>query len=170
MSDDLPKLGRVVSAIIFYRPLLIVTGISLTVAIAVSLTGHIHFMNAWMGLFLLLLAFLKFLNLSGFTKSFARYDIVAARLPVYAKAYPFVELALAALFLTGAFPLFTNIVMMLVMAVGSIGVVKTLRSGVCLKCACVGSGFDIPVGKVTLFENGLMFAMAAMNLVSLLNY
>ncbi len=153
--------------IILYQPLIVIGLISMLGASALALTGKVPFMNGFMGLFLCFLAALKFFNLSGFTSSFAGYDLLAVRFRLYGLSYPFIELGLALLYLSGTLPLLTNILMIVVMLIGSTGVIKTIRSGTVVQCGCVGAGFNLPVGRVTLFENMMMAAMAAINLMML---
>jgi hypothetical protein len=122
-------------------------------------------MNGMMGAFLLLLSSLKFFNLTSFAEGFARYDVVARRSRDYALLYPFIELGLGCLYLSGSLPIIVNAATLLVMGVGSIGVVQVIRSRTSIACACVGTGFNLPVGYVTLAENLAMFAMAAVSLI-----
>lgn len=152
--------------IILYRPLIVIVAVSACAAAAISLQG-IPFMHGLMGMFLLLLAMLKLFDLPAFAVSFARYDVVAARSRAYALLYPFIELGLGALYLSGLFPAFTYIATMAVMAVGSIGVVRVIQQQAEIKCACVGTGFNLPVGYVTIAENTAMFAMAALALIGI---
>lgn len=149
-----------------YRPLLAIVALSAGVG-ALSPQWGIAPMDGLMGAFLVLLAALKFVNLPGFAKSFARYDVVAGRFYAYALAYPFIELGLGALYLSGFFPMETNVATLAVMIVGSIGVVNVIRSGEALQCACVGANFNLPVGRVTLAENVAMAAMAIYNLMGM---
>jgi hypothetical protein len=150
--------------IIMYRPLIVIVGISVCVAIALSTHG-VPLMNGMMGAFLLFLSSLKLFNLSGFADGFARYDVVAARSQAYAIAYPFIELGLGLFYLSGLLPVFTNIAALIVMGIGTIGVAGVIRAQSEVKCACVGAGFNLPVGYVTLAENLAMFAMAAVGLM-----
>ena len=148
-----------------YRPLIVITAIALLGAVALS--GHVPFMNGLMGLFLCFLAALQLFDLSGFAETFARYDLLAARFSLYGRAYPIIELALGLLYLSGLWPLFTNLFTLAVMVVGTAGVAKALQSGVKIRCACAGTAFSLPVGKVTVFENLVMAVMAAANIIHL---
>jgi len=122
-------------------------------------------MEAAMGMFFILLSVLKLFDVKGFARGFAGYDIVAERFPPYGLAYPFIELALGLLYLSGAFSFFTNAVTLVLMLTGSLGVIRALRRGETVRCVCVGAGFNLPVGRVTLAENLIMAAMAAAHLV-----
>lgn len=147
-----------------YRPLIVIVALSLVAAFGVHFTSPNSLMNLAMGFFLLFLATLKLFNVGGFAASFRKYDILAKYVPLYALAYPFLELSLALLYLSGLYFLATNIAMMLIMLVGCVGIVQAIRKNERIQCACVGNVFNLPVGKVTLAENLIMALMAAMNI------
>jgi hypothetical protein len=47
------------------------------------------------------------------------------------------------------------------MGVSAVGVVKALLARRKIRCACLGTVFNLPMSKITLIEDGLMLAMAA---------
>jgi hypothetical protein len=153
--------------LVLYKPLIVFFLISLCLSAALSFAGHISFMNAFMGFALCFLASLKFLNIKGFANSFARYDIIACRSSAYSYGYPFIELFLSCLYFAGYAPVATNSLMFIIMLIGSIGIIKVIKSGESMQCACVGTTFNLPVGKVTLFENIVMGSMALYMLAAL---
>ena len=67
-------------------------------------------MSRFMAGFFLVFSFFKLLNLRAFADAYAGYDVVAARWRVWGYDYPFVELALGAAYLTGFWPVATNVV------------------------------------------------------------
>ena len=121
-------------------------------------------MGNFMGAFFLAFAFFKLLDLRGFADAYRTYDVVARRVPAYGYAYPFVELLLGAAYVTGFEPFATNLVTLVVMAVSSVGVVQSLLEKRKIRCACLGTVFNLPMSTVTLVEDGLMAAMAAVAL------
>ena len=139
--------------------------LSVASAFALFVTGRTAFMNGTMGFFLLFLSALQLFDLHGFADSFARYDLLAARSRLYALAYPFIEAVLGIAYLAHFWPLATNLVALSIFLAGAAGVVRIIRSGEKLTCACVGTGFALPVGKVTLLEDAAMAGMAALNLL-----
>jgi len=155
--------------LLLYKPLIIIFLISCLGAAALHIQNASFWMNDLMGLFLCFLAALKFFNLSRFADFFARYDLLAARIRVYALAYPFIELGLGFLYLSNITPVFTNAVLIAVMIVGTAGALNVVRSGRTVQCGCAGASFNLPVGRVTLFENLAMAAMAAFNLMNILH-
>ena len=148
-----------------YLPLIIMLLVSVAMALATAPAG-LSFGDRAMGFFLIFLSVFKMIDWRGFAKSFARYDWLGARLPAYAMAYPLIELLLGLGYIGGFYPLGVNILMLLVALQGMAGVFIALREKKALTCACAGTGtgFKLPVGRVTLVEYGAMAAMAAMNL------
>jgi copper chaperone CopZ len=122
-------------------------------------------MGNFMGAFFLAFSFFKLLDLRGFADAYRGYDVVARRIPSYGYVYPFVELLLGAAYVTGFQPLATNLVTLAVMAVSSVGVLQSVLNKRAIRCACLGTVFNLPMSTVTLVEDGLMVAMAAAALV-----
>lgn len=118
-------------------------------------------MGNFMGAFFLAFSFFKLLDLRGFADAYRGYDIVARRFPRYGYIYPFIELALGVAFITNFQPFATNLVTLVVMTVSSIGVIQSVRKKRAIRCACLGTVFNLPMSTVTLVEDGLMVAMAA---------
>lgn len=162
------KAPIIAGAFILFKPLIVIVSLTLIMSVALAYEGSISFMNAAMGIFLAFLACLKLFNLRGFSESFSKYDVVAEKFSYYGFLYPFIELFLSSLYLSGLWPVFTNSLMVIVMVVGTIGVIKILISGKSVQCACVGTSFNLPVGKITFFENMAMMLMALLNLFTLL--
>ena len=54
------------------------------------------------------------------------------------------------------------------MGLSAVGVVKALVAKRKIQCACLGTVFNLPMSRVTLIEDGLMIAMAAVMLMWLL--
>ncbi len=153
-----------------YAPLLVVLAyISGAVLFRSFLSGNFEaavLMENFMGGFFLVFSLFKLIGLQKFADAFQSYDLLAARSRGYALGYPIIELLLAAAYFSGSFPVFTNIITALLMGVGSIGVYIALRSNRTIQCACLGAVFELPMTKVTLFEDLIMGAMAVLMLVS----
>jgi len=113
-----------------------------------------------MGFFLGALAILKILNLNGFTKGFQKYDIIAKRFPIYAAAYPLIELTIAICLIGSTYLNIISIPTIIIGAIGSYSVYKTVYiQKKKFNCACVGSIFNVPLGPVSLIENLAMTLM-----------
>ena len=164
--------GRTLAA---YWPLLALVLVSLLAAGAMVAGGfgsgrganifpsfHRTFMHAYMGVFLTMFALLKIFDLGGFARGFRLYDLIsrgAGRWWGY--VYPFVELALGLAYLSYFEPRATYIATILVFAVGALGVLLGLRRGLDIDCPCMGNILKVPLSTVTLTEDVLMVAMAA---------
>lgn len=121
-------------------------------------------MSNFMGGFFLAFSFFKFLDIRGFATGFARYDLLAERWKPWGYIYPFVELALGLAYLTAFWPVATHIATVIVMGFGAIGVIRSLIRKDRIKCACLGTVIDLPLGTVTLIEDLGMAAMAGVML------
>lgn len=148
-----------------YWPLLLVVGYLLLVTVGFEGSqGNWETMRAmrhFMAGFFLVFSFFKLLDLRTFSEVFATYDVLAARWPVYGLCYPFLELGLGLTYLLGVFPVATNLGTMTLMGLGLIGISEALFSRRTVRCACLGTGFNLPMSTVTLIENSSMLLMAA---------
>ena len=148
-----------------YKPLvlifLFIAGITTIVSFEDGRLDHTLWMRYFMAGFFIVFSFFKFLDLRGFVDSYMMYDVVAKRIRGYGFIYPFIELGLGLAYLINFEPRITYITTIVVMAVGSIGVVNSVISKRAIKCACLGAVFNLPMSTVTIIENSLMIVMAA---------
>lgn len=142
-----------------------IAGASLLVHIGRHPFPYMQWMSSFMAGFFLVFSFFKLLNLSAFKDGYSTYDIVAKVIPAYGYVYPFIELALGIAFLTGFHPLFTNIATFVVMGVSTIGVVRSLIKKQVIQCACLGTIIQLPLSKVTLYEDLVMVIMSAVMII-----
>ncbi|MBS1977869.1 MAG: heavy-metal-associated domain-containing protein [Bacteroidetes bacterium] len=148
-----------------YKPLLIIAAFIGSVSILTS-SAHVGIaMNNFMAGFFLVFSFFKFLDLKAFASSYAMYDVLTKKLPVYGYVYPFIELALGLAFLTGFNPIVTNWTTLIVMGFSSIGVIQSVVSKQKIRCACLGAVFNLPMSTVTIVEDALMVAMSGLLLI-----
>ncbi len=152
-----------------YKPILLIFAYITVIASTASFhngTIHaMHFMQIFMAGFFLTFSFFKLLGLKGFADSYAMYDIVAKRIPVWGYIYPFIELALGLAYLTNFNPFITNITTLIVMSVSIIGVLQSVLNKKKIQCACLGAVFNLPMSTVTIIEDALMIAMSAAMLI-----
>ena len=123
------------------------------------------FMNDFMAGFFIVFSFFKLLDIRGFADAYQSYDVIAKHSRMWAMAYPFVELALGAAYLTRWQPVPTNIVTLVVMLIGSIGVLRAVLYKRRIRCACLGTSLNLPMTTVTIVEDLGMAAMAAAALI-----
>lgn len=152
-----------------YRPLLILLAYLLLVIAAVGvMQGHLDLpmaMRLFMGGFFVAFSFFKMLDLRGFSDAYRSYDLVAKAVPGYGFVYPFIELGLGLGYLANWQPMWVNTATAVVMGVSLLGVLKAVMSKQAIRCACLGTVFNLPMSTVTLVEDGLMLAMALLALV-----
>jgi Methylamine utilisation protein MauE len=117
-------------------------------------------MANFMAGFFLVFSFFKLLDLRAFASAYSTYDIVARKWPRYGYVYPFIELGLGVAYLVGFRPLLTNLATVVVMGVSSVGVVRSLMQRKTIRCACLGTVFNLPMTSITVVEDLLMVAMA----------
>ncbi len=160
-----------VSTRVTYFPLFLLgaflLGVVALVELRVGTLDPARAMQNFMGAFFGAFAFFKLLDLRGFADSYRMYDIVAQRFPSYGYVYPFIELALGAAYIAGIQPAAVNLTTLVVMSVSSIGVIQSVLQKRRIRCACLGTVFNLPMSTVTLVEDGLMIAMAAAALLGI---
>lgn len=152
-----------------YLPLIVIVSISVLSAAAIQ-TGVGSFnisswMHYFMGIFLCIFSMFKLFNLKGFVNGFSMYDLVVKRFKPYGYIYPFIELGLGLAYLNFFIPKVTYLVTIIVMTVGVVGVVKTLKKGMNIKCACLGTVLDVPLSTVAVVEDVGMAGMALLMLL-----
>jgi copper chaperone CopZ len=163
-AHDTHMSGAATSWLATYKPLLLIfafiTGVASIVSYHHETIHWMQFMNIFMAGFFLVFSFFKLLDLKGFADSYAMYDIIAKKIPVYGFVYPFLELALGVAYLTTFNPTVTNWLTILIMGVSSIGVIESVLNKKKIQCACLGAVFNLPMSTVTIIEDLLMVAMA----------
>lgn len=151
-----------------YQPLIVILTLIFLSALALQYsmpdTNWLTFMHSFMGLFFVIFAMFKLFDLSGFADGFQMYDILAKKDRRYAYAYPFIELGLGLLYLSSLYPTLTNFLTVIVMSVSAVGVIKSIRSGMNITCACLGTVLNVPLSTVSVIENVGMGIMAALTL------
>lgn len=147
-----------------YTPLFLVLIAIITLSsityVAIGLQDPFELMRLFMGYFFLLFSGFKFLDLKGFVMAFREYDTIGRFVGAYAWSYPFIELALALLYLTNTYPLYTNIATAIVMFTGSVGVIRAVTSNQKIHCACLGAVIKLPMSTITIIEDVGMGLMA----------
>ncbi len=146
-----------------YWPLFVLVLIAILGASALVYSAEEDFftwMHFFMGFFLCQFAMLKLFHPSNFADGFQMYDIVAKSSRSYAYLYPYIELGLGLGYLSFINPPLVYIITIVVMGIGLIGVIRALRAGLDVRCACMGTILDVPLSTVTLSEDIAMIVMA----------
>lgn len=146
-----------------YKPLAIVVayvaGATIVSMWLGGMTAMSDAMRLFMGYFFLGFAFFKLLDIPKFADAFATYDPIAARSRAYGLAYPLLEVALGLMFITGTFVWAAQLIAVIVLSIGLVGVIHAVRRKRAIQCACLGTVFDLPMSTVTIVENSVMIAM-----------
>ena len=154
-----------------YKPILLIFAYITSVTFLVELQrgfSWMHWMSNFMGGFFLAFSFFKLLDLKGFAENYFSYDIIARRWFGYGYFYAFIELALGLAYISSFNPVLTNSITFVVMTISIIGVLQAVFSKRKVKCACLGSVFNLPMSTVTIIEDMVMIAMSLTSLLTLL--
>lgn len=154
--------------LVTYKPLILI--ISFITIVTFISSYELEFdANLWMrhfmGGFFIVFSFFKFLDIKGFQKNFSGYDIVAKNWKSYGFIYPFIELFLGFLYLLNLIPLTTNVLTLIILSIGTIGVVRSVIFKKKIECACLGTIFNLPMSKITIIENSTMIIMASYKII-----
>ena len=117
------------------------------------------FMMDFMGVFFMVFGLLKLVDLKGFVDGFQSYDFITSRFRLYGYSYPFIEIAIGALYLLGFMFLWQNLLVVALTSIGIYTAYKSINQENEIRCVCLGTLFDLPMTWVTLFENALMLLM-----------
>lgn len=152
-----------------YSPLLLILAyIGLTSVLVQIPSGTVSYeetMRYFMAGFFLVFSFFKLLDIQSFAQAYAGYDLFAARWHTWGLIYPFVELALGVAYLVGWQPVWVNLLTLIVMGFSAIGVIRAVMNKQNIRCACLGSVFQLPMSTVTIIEDLGMAAMAGLMLI-----
>ena len=150
------------------KPLFLIFGFLLLISSALNFRGFttLDFMLDFMGLFFFVFSLFKFLDLSGFALSFAMYDPLAKRLPLYGRVYPFLELILGFLLLAKIQLPIALLVTVVLLSITTIGVCVVLLQKKQITCACLGTVLKLPMTQATFIENSVMIFMATFILLT----
>jgi cation transport ATPase len=154
-----------------YKPILIIGAYILGIAALVELLNEYSW-NRWMlnfmAGFFLTFSFFKMLDLKGFADSYATYDIIAKRWKGWGYVYAVLELALGLAFLL-RFELFiTYGLTIVIMSLSMVGVLQTILNRRTIRCACLGTVFNLPMSTITFLEDGLMIIMSAVMMLTMI--
>jgi copper chaperone CopZ len=153
-----------------YAPLALIIayilGAAALVEVAAGAFDAMRFMRHFMAGFFLVFSFFKMLDVRAFADAYRNYDVIAKRVPAYGFIYPFVELALGAAYLANWQPFAVNAATLAIMSISTVGVLQSVLAKRAIRCACLGTVFNLPMSAITLVEDLLMVAMAALMLVS----
>ena len=123
-------------------------------------------MMLFMGIFFIIFALAKLMDLHGFAEAFSKYDIIAKHSNLYSLIYPGIEFFLGVSYIFSYFLFNSALVLVIsfitftIMTLGSIGILKNLFSKKPVQCACLGTKINLPLTKITLLEDVIMSLMS----------
>ncbi len=165
-SSTVKKTGK--SKLEQLKPLLLILGYITVASILIHRKDWnvSEMMLDFMGLFYIVFSFFKLLDLKGFPDSFAMYDPLAKKIPIYGRIYPFIEMGLGLLFLLRFEIFIALVVTIIILGITTIGVTKTLLDKKAIQCACLGTALKLPMTEATFIENAIMIVMAVLMLMN----
>lgn len=146
-----------------YKPLLILAlMLAVVPAVALGTELRLHEWMRWfMAGFFLSFSFFKLLDVKAFADSYRMYDWIAKMIPAWGLAYPFIELGLGLAYAANWNPELTHGTTLVLMLVSAGGVIQSNLQKKAIRCACLGTVFNLPMSTVTVVEDLSMAAMAA---------
>lgn len=147
-------------------------GVLLVIAICATIMSTVlgfdwqEWMRWFMGGFFIIFGSLKLIGYETFIMMFPVYDPIAKRFKLYNYFYPFIELFLGFLYVANLLELPRDIATIVLLGIGAYGVLKAIAAQKGIRCACLGNIIKLPLSSVTLLEDVLMVAMAAIMLIS----
>ncbi len=160
------------SWLVTYKPIFLIFGYIFLISVISGFSeGHLHYaktMRIFMAGFFLVFSFFKLLDLDGFADSYSMYDIIAKKIRSWGYLYAFIELLLGLAFALNILPMITNAITLLIMLLSIVGVLQSVFNKRKIKCACLGSVFNLPMSTVTIIEDALMIVMSSIMLIQLM--
>jgi len=157
------RVDVLVSYLRLFRPLIIMASLVIVFATfhwwLYNYDYHVA-METFMAGYFLLFGGLKVANWKNFPASYRKYDLLAKEIPGFAWLYPALEVGLGFLYYAGVWLVPVNLCVAMLMLVKAYSVNELLRQGGMTKCACLGGFFNVPITRVTFYEDLLMAAMA----------
>lgn len=155
-----------------YFPLVIIIGMIFLVAAVLSfrnyldgnffISGGIYYFMT--GFFLVFSGF-KLIDLNGFARGYADYDLLAKRVFAYGYIYPFIELFFGLAMLLGVVAPWLLWSEFAIMTLGGVGVAIKISKREPFQCVCLGTFLKVPLTTITLIED---FGMAGLAIAMLL--
>lgn len=147
-----------------YKPLVLIALYLVISTLLIEFSSGMFLLDAWMSNFMagffIVFSFFKMLDIKGFASAYRMYDLVAARSKWYAYAFPFIELGIGFAYILIPDNPVTHIITAIIMFVSLLGVILAVTNKKKIKCACLGTGFNLPMSTVTIIEDGIMLLMA----------
>ena len=126
---------------------------------------NISFLDAFMGVFFIVFSAFKLSQLKEFAYGFQSYDLIAKKSLRYSYAYPFIQLAIGLLYITGFGAIPLDVFVIVISLVSGAGVLNSLIKKQAIHCVCLGNVIKLPLSTISFVED---FGMAIMAIAMLL--
>lgn len=120
----------------------------------------------FLGGFMIIFGGLKLVGIEVFVKVFPLYDLIAKRFPPYKYAYSLIQVVLGMLFLLGLFPVFRDLVTIVISLSGLIGMIQVVSRRGAIRLSYLGTIIRLRYSTVTLLENSIMAFLAIIMLIA----
>lgn len=122
----------------------------------------------FMGVFFIVFASFKLVNIKEFANGFRTYDLVAKKYPKYARLYPFLQLALGLLMFIRPWDSVLQAVAFIVSVLALMGAANAVVHKEKIQCACLGNVIKMPLTTISIIEDGLMAVLSFYMLISII--
>jgi copper chaperone CopZ len=155
-----------------YLPFILVVMFVVLVALAAQISmGHFDvqaLLTHLLAGFFIGLSYFKLLDVNAFAEKFAEYDPLAKNFPEYGTFYPFIEVLLGLLLISGQMNILANVLTIIILTITLAGVQQHLQTTDKTQSATIGASFSLPLSKITIAENLIMIMLAIGNLLFLI--
>lgn len=121
-------------------------------------------MEYWMGGYFVAFGVQQALSLKKSAAMFRQYDPLAKRIIAYSYALPFIQIALGIAYFFMVWWVAVGFISLTILLINLFGVDKVIQEKKEIRCGCLGEGMNVPVGRITLWENLIMIGMVVMML------
>ncbi len=122
--------------------------------------GLDNILNDFMAGFFLFFGMLQLYTASSTSETLKKYDPLAQKFSWYRGVYPFIFFFFGLLLHFHKLSMLVSILTIPMLGIQSKGIIKALKSGAHIECACAGTKFSLPLSYVTVVENAIMIAMS----------
>ena len=118
-----------------------------------------QFLESFMGVFFVVFSGFKLFQLKEFAFGFQSYDLIAKRSLAYSYVYPFVQLVLGVVYLSGLGNIYVDTFVVMISLLSGAGVLNSLIKKQQVHCVCLGNVIKLPLSTISFVED---FGMALM--------
>lgn len=122
--------------------------------------GLDNILNDFMAGFFMFFGAFQLNSLSSTSEALKKYDPLAQKFSWYVGLYPFVFFFFGLLLHFHSASLIVSLLTIPMLGIQTMGIIKALKSGANIECACAGTKFSLPLSYVTVVENLIMVTMS----------